>query len=146
MMATLFFPALFEPASDGGFGVFFPDVPGCTSGGDDFDAAVRNAIEGLQFHLDGLREEGLPIPKPSTSFAWPRWAGRRPKGVQAALIPAEVADAAVRLNITMDKGLLARIDRAAEAEGMTRSGYLAQAARERLAATRAPKKKPKRAA
>lgn len=120
-------------------------LPGCTSGGDTLDEALANAVEGLQLHVDALRADGQPLPPPSTSTAWPRWAGRRPKGVQTAFIPVEVADAAVRLNITMDKGLLARIDRAAEAEGMTRSGYLAQAAREKLATTGGPKK-PKRAA
>jgi predicted RNase H-like HicB family nuclease len=131
-MPTALFPAIFEPAADGGFGVFFPDLAGCTSGGDTFEQAVANAIDGLQFHLDGMREDGLPIPHPGTSLDWPAWAGRKPKGVRTAFLPAEIPDAAVRLNITMDKGLLARVDRAAEAEGMTRSGFLAQAAREKL--------------
>jgi predicted RNase H-like HicB family nuclease len=145
-MTTLFFIAYLEPGAHGSFGVFFPDLPGATSAGGTLNEALGNAAEALQLHVEGMREDGEPIPKPGTAGEWPSWAGRKPAGIRSALIPVEVSDAAVRLNITMDKGLLARIDRAAEAEGMTRSGYLAQAARERLAATRAPTKKPKRAA
>lgn len=113
--------------------MFFPGVDGCTSGGDTLEEAFRNAIEGLQFHIDGLREDGLDVPPPRAVIEWPVWAGRRPKGVVGAFIPVEVSASATRINITIDPGLLARIDRAAEAEGMTRSGFLAHAARERLA-------------
>jgi hypothetical protein len=45
----------------------------------------------------------------------------------------EIPGRAVRVSITMDEGLLARLDKAAGAEGETRSGYIAQAVRERLA-------------
>ena len=44
-----------------------PDLPGCVSVGDTLDevrAGIRDAIE---FHLEGMREDGLPIPKPSSA-------------------------------------------------------------------------------
>jgi predicted RNase H-like HicB family nuclease len=148
-MALVFYPAFLEPSPDGGYGIFFPDIEGCASGGDDQKSALANAVEGLQGHLDLLREYGQPIPPPSGVISWPRWAGPRTKGVISVLVPAEIPEAAVRLNITMDKGLLARIDRIAQAEGMTRSGFLAQAAREKLAREKhaAPGgRKPKKAA
>jgi predicted RNase H-like HicB family nuclease len=53
-----------------GFSAYSPDVPGCVSTGrtrDEVEAAMRAAIE---FHLDGLREDGAPIPKPSASAAY----------------------------------------------------------------------------
>jgi metal-responsive CopG/Arc/MetJ family transcriptional regulator len=49
------------------------------------------------------------------------------------LVRIELADRAIRLNITMEKGLIGRIDAAAGAEGLSRSAFLAEAARQRLA-------------
>jgi predicted RNase H-like HicB family nuclease len=48
-------------------GVWFPDLPGCFSGGDSLDEALINAREGLAFHIEGLREEGLPVPPPRSA-------------------------------------------------------------------------------
>jgi predicted RNase H-like HicB family nuclease len=59
-----YYPAIVEAASEG-FGVFFPDVPGCTSAGATVLEAARNAEEALQAHLDLAAELGEPIPKPS---------------------------------------------------------------------------------
>jgi predicted RNase H-like HicB family nuclease len=65
---------LLEPAADGGYGVIFPEVPGCTSGGDTAEEAVRNAAEGLSGHLEFLLEEGDPIPEPAPLDApLPAW-------------------------------------------------------------------------
>lgn len=53
-----------------GFSAYSPDVSGCVSTGrtrDEVETAMREAIE---FHLDGLREDGAPIPKPSASAAY----------------------------------------------------------------------------
>jgi predicted RNase H-like HicB family nuclease len=59
-----YYPAIVEPASEG-FGVFFPDVPGCTSAGATVQEAARNAEQALQAHLDLAAEHGEPIPEPS---------------------------------------------------------------------------------
>jgi metal-responsive CopG/Arc/MetJ family transcriptional regulator len=48
------------------------------------------------------------------------------------LVPVEMPGRSVRTNITLDEGLLARLDAAATAEGMSRSGFIAQAVRDRL--------------
>ena len=53
------------PAS---WGAYAPDLPGVISVGDSRDEVERLFREAITFHLDGLREEGLPIPAPS-SFA-----------------------------------------------------------------------------
>jgi predicted RNase H-like HicB family nuclease len=53
-----------------GFSAYSPDVPGCVSVGltrEEVEAAMREAIE---FHLDGLRQDGVPIPMPSASAAY----------------------------------------------------------------------------
>ena len=47
-----------------GYGVSFPDVPGCISAGDMFEDAVENAAEALAGHLALMRADGDPIPAP----------------------------------------------------------------------------------
>lgn len=54
-----------EPAGTN-FSAYVPDLPGCVATGGtpaEAEAAIREAI---RFHLDGLREDGLPIPPPSS--------------------------------------------------------------------------------
>ena len=58
--------AVFEP-TDTGLSVYVPDLPGCISTGTDFDEAERNIREAIQLHLKGIRDDGGPIPEP-TSF------------------------------------------------------------------------------
>ena len=53
-----------------GFSAFSPDIDGCVATGrtrSDVEGAMRDAIE---FHLDGLRQEGLAVPPPRSSPAW----------------------------------------------------------------------------
>ncbi len=47
-------------------GVWFPDLPGCTSGGDDIDEALRNAPEALELYADSIEEDGKSLPRPRT--------------------------------------------------------------------------------
>ena len=49
------------------FSVYFPDVPGCFTQGDTLEEARAMAHEALEFHLDGLRQLGKPIPQPGAS-------------------------------------------------------------------------------
>ena len=56
--------------TDGGFSAYSPDVPGCVSTGATRAAVERNMQEAIAFHLDGLREDGQPVPRPSTSAAY----------------------------------------------------------------------------
>jgi len=55
---------------DAGYGVSFPDFPGCVSVGDTVDDAVRHGSEALAFHVEGLVDDGTPIPPPRR---WNRW-------------------------------------------------------------------------
>jgi predicted RNase H-like HicB family nuclease len=47
-------------------GVWFPDLPGCTSAGDDIDDALRNAPEALELYVAALQEDGRPLPQART--------------------------------------------------------------------------------
>lgn len=52
--------------TDTGYSAFSPDVPGCGSVGDTKEEVERNIQEAIEFHLEGLREEGYAIPEPSS--------------------------------------------------------------------------------
>lgn len=124
-----YYPAIIEQASEG-YGVFFPDVPGCTSAGTTVQEAVRNAEEALQAHLDLAAEHSETIPAPSELDT----IVPDPDVTEAArvLVRAEVPGRSVRVNITLPEELLAAVDRYAARSGYTRSGLLAQAVRERM--------------
>ncbi len=52
--------------SKAGYGVSFPDIPGCVAVGDTVDDAIRHGSEVLAFHVEGLAENGEAIPEPRT--------------------------------------------------------------------------------
>jgi predicted RNase H-like HicB family nuclease len=47
-------------------GVWFPDLPGCTSAGDDIDEALRNAPEALRLFAESSEQAGKSLPRPRT--------------------------------------------------------------------------------
>ena len=51
----------------GSFGAYVPDLPGCVAVGKTKVEALRLIREAIEFHLDGMRQDGLPIPEPSSS-------------------------------------------------------------------------------
>ena len=118
-----------DPGSD--YGVSFPDLPGCVTAGVDLDDARAMAEEALSLHLDGMAEDGEPIPEPSSLEAV--MADRENRDAVAILVDAPSATAkAVRVNMTLPEDELARIDKFAAEHGMTRSGFLLHAAKKAL--------------
>ena len=49
-----------------GYSSYVPDLPGCIATGTTREETERNMYEAIQFHLEGLIEEGLPIPENKT--------------------------------------------------------------------------------
>ena len=111
-----------------GFGVFFPDVPGCVSAGRTEQEVFANAEEALSGHMAEMLLGGESLPETSTDIA----ADPEVDEYCRLLVRVELPGKAVRLNITMDEGLVAAIDRVAS----NRSSFLAEAARAALAARR----------
>jgi predicted RNase H-like HicB family nuclease len=70
-VVALFYPAIIERGQRG-YGVFFPDLPGCTSAGDTVTEAAVNAEEALAGHLLGSEEHGEALAEPSDLDAIPR--------------------------------------------------------------------------
>jgi predicted RNase H-like HicB family nuclease len=53
-----------EDGADKAVGIWFPDLPGCFSAGDDQDEALRNAPEAIGLYAESLAEEGRSLPSP----------------------------------------------------------------------------------
>ena len=112
------------------FGVVVPDLPGCFSAGDTLDKAVDNAREAIDLWCETVIEDGGDVPVAKSlaehqinpDFAGWIWAVIEVP-VERYFGPAE------KLNITLPRLLLAKIDEYARAHGETRSGFLAEAAR-----------------
>lgn len=112
------------------FGVVVPDLPGCFSAGDTLDKAVDNAREAIELWCETVIEDGGDVPVTKTlaehqldpDFAGWIWAVVEVP-VERYFGPAE------KLNITLPRLLLAKIDEYARSHGETRSGFLAEAAR-----------------
>ena len=120
----------------GAFGVSFPDFPGCVSGGATISEALRRAPEALASHIDAMAEEGFAMPEVRELDAIKADAAFIDDFADAALTAAvevEMPGRASRLNISMDEHLVARIDKRARELGESRSGFLAAAAKSRLA-------------
>ena len=120
----------------GAFGVVVPDLPGCTSGGATIDVALRNAVEAVTLWVEDARADGEKIPKPRAAEKLrqdPEVATALAQGGILAYVPL-VFDAGrpVKANLSLDAGLLNAIDEAAERHGLSRSAFLASAAREKI--------------
>jgi predicted RNase H-like HicB family nuclease len=67
-MRKVTYLAVFEPSKDG-FGVYFPDLPGCISFGKTFEDAQVQAADALALHIYGMEKDGDILPKPSKNPA-----------------------------------------------------------------------------
>jgi predicted RNase H-like HicB family nuclease len=139
-----FYIAGIVPESDadgGGYSVYFPDVPNVAAGGDSVAEAIANAASGLCLALRGMAERNMALPEPSSlEEARAKVRAERegdglpcPDDTLYQYIEAPCLDtAAVRVNISLPRGLLEEMDAQAELRGQTRSGLIAAAAREYL--------------
>ncbi len=53
---------------ENGFGAYVPDLPGCIAAADTKEEVKKLIHEAIEFHIEGLKEDGEPIPKPSSSI------------------------------------------------------------------------------
>jgi len=52
--------------AEGNYSAYVPDLPGCVATGATIEEIEREIQEAIEFHLEGLRADGLPIPEPSS--------------------------------------------------------------------------------
>lgn len=124
------FPVVLHSDDGIRYGVTVPDLPGCFSAGDSFDEALESVREAIDLHLEGIVDDGGEIPLPraiaghqsNPDFADGVWA-------VVDMDTARFDGRAEKINITLPRRLLTKIDAYAKAHGASRSGFLADAAR-----------------
>jgi predicted RNase H-like HicB family nuclease len=119
-----------DAASD--YSVAFPDFPGCVTAGRTLDEAKRLAAEALAFHVEGKREDGEALPKPSSLDRIMSDPGNRKAVAFLVGLPPR-RERSRPVTLTLKPSMLSRIDASAAAANVTRSAWLAEAAREKLA-------------
>jgi predicted RNase H-like HicB family nuclease len=123
------FPIVIHKERGSDYGVTVPDLPGCFSAGRTLDEALAMAREAIELHIEGLIDEGQPIPAPAKieahqndpDYANGTWA-------IVGIDQSKLRIRAKRINITMPERTLDAVDRYAERHGETRSGLLVRAA------------------
>lgn len=111
-------------------GVTFPDFPGCFSAADDWADLPRLIQEAVEVYFEGEAGE-VPPPTPlevlarDSAYVGGTW-------LLVDIDLERVNPRRVRLNVSLPAALVARIDRYAAAHHLSRSGFLAQAAEQRL--------------
>jgi len=123
---TIEYLALFEYDDEsGGYGVVFPDLPGCFSAGDDFDHAYKMAHEALSLYAED--NPGLPSPRTLEQIKaeWADWSEWEKEYqfylVKIALFPLKPVTR--KFNISLDERLVRKIDRVTN----NRSAFIADA-------------------
>jgi len=122
------YPVAIETGNESqAFGVIVPDLPGCFSAGDTLDEALTAAEEAAAAWIDATLDAGGAIPAASSldtlreSRDYAGWTF----GI-ITLDPALLDDTIERVNITLPRRVLKRLDALARAAGESRSGYIAQ--------------------
>jgi predicted RNase H-like HicB family nuclease len=133
-MATKHYIGIAEQGPDN-WGISFPAFTGTITIGDNFADLIRHAKDALATIVEAMIEEGLPLPPAmedgNDGQGFDLTEYERPRVV---MLPVEIPGEIVRLNITMDNSLVARLDDLAKRQGGSRSGLLARGARLVLAA------------
>lgn len=125
------YPIAIEPGSDKkAWGVVVPDLAGCFSAADSgIDAAIEGAKEAIELWIEMALDANQDIPKPSLitdlqkkeEFKGYIWA-------IAEIDPALLSDEIERVNISLPKRVLARLDAKAKSAGENRSAFIAHMA------------------
>lgn len=118
-----------------GYVVSVPDIPGCFSAGDTYEEAQQNVAEAIVFHIEGLMQEGEPIPlskgyasyKDNPDF----------QGMELTTVPVDLKHLlgkTEKINVSMPSLLVRRIDNFIKKSPQykNRSDFLTQVASERI--------------
>lgn len=115
-------------------GVTFPDFPGCFCAADDWAGLPAAIQEAVQAHFHGEGAQAVPAPTAlETLAADPQY--RDGVWLLADVDLSRIDTSPVRLNISLPANLVEQIDAYARSHGATRSGFLAQAARQAMEPT-----------
>lgn len=125
------YPIAIEPGSHTtAWGVVVPDLPGCFSAGDTLEEAMVQAEEAITTWMEARMDAGEDIPSPSSIESL---QAHHPEfdGWMWALVkidPAVLDETIERVNISLPRRVLHRLDVLARRAGETRSGFIARMA------------------
>ena len=112
------------------WGVVVPDLPGCFSAADSgIDEAIENAKEAIELWIEVALDQEIEIPRPSMITDLQK--KKEYKGwiwAVAEVDPALLSDEIERINITLPKRVLSRLDAKVKKAGESRSGFIAHLA------------------
>ena len=130
------YPAVFEETSDHGYSVFFPDVPGCISAAETLEEAIAMSKEALSLHLSEMINDSEEAPIVDLRNAKEEADGCLLVMIEPnpAIISRRTKEHAVRVNITLPRMLLERVDRYAKAANVNRSRLIAEALEHQISA------------
>jgi predicted RNase H-like HicB family nuclease len=130
-MKTMQYIAVIHKDKDSDWGVSFPDFTGCVTAGATIDEAKDNAKTALEFHIQGMEEDGETIPTASNLEG----VMNDPDFADGVIFLVDIKRAvkSVRVNITIPENALDEIDKIAASLGKTRSAFLTDCALERRA-------------
>jgi predicted RNase H-like HicB family nuclease len=125
------FIALIHKDKSSAFGVQFPDVPGCFSAADEMEDVVANASEALSLWAE---DAALPRPRSIDALRKDKTIAKElSAGAFLIAVPVITNDTrVVSANISLERGVLNAIDAAAKRRKLTRSAFLAQAAKNEI--------------
>jgi predicted RNase H-like HicB family nuclease len=115
--------------SETNWSITFPDFPGVTSVAGRFAEVMRQAKDALATAVEDMEKEGERLPPSIEDDTVPDIATGEFHDPRIMIVPVEVVGRATRVNISLDEGLLARIDDVSRRTGLSRSALLARGAR-----------------
>lgn len=122
----MIYPVVIHKDEGSAYGVTIVDFPGCFTAGDTIEEALGNVQEAVEVYMEG---EDMELPDPS---AFDAVAGSpEAEGGAIAMVdidPSFMDKRVARINVTVPRYALARIDRAAKAKGQSRSRFLVDSA------------------
>jgi len=119
--------ALLRKERKSDYGVDFPDFPGCVTAGKTLEDAREMAAEALQFHIEGMLEDGEALPEPTTLDEIMKDRHNRDAVAFLVTVPAG-RPKLVRVNISVPESELRKIDAIAQRLGKSRSSVLIEGA------------------
>jgi predicted RNase H-like HicB family nuclease len=122
--------------SEDSWGIRIPDLPGCHGGGGTAEAAIEDAISAAREWAEHRKAKGAAMPASRPLNQIIRDGELDPLAGETAVMIPLLLDSGrpVRANLSLDAALLEAIDEAARARGLTRSAFIASAAREKIMA------------
>ena len=125
-----YYHAIIHKDEGSAYGAHFPDLPGCFSAADDVESIIPNATEAMALWFEDRRE---PVEPRAVEAIRAEAADDLAEGAFLVMVPWIGRDnRPARVNVSLDRAMLSAIDAAAASRRLSRSAFLAEAARNEI--------------